>query len=85
MAKIIGQKIGGGSSILTTPIQVTGLKAVGQDGGVLLTCDPPTEASYPYLKDYWVTFKKASEGAIQHPYDGRHRIFPKPPAETGQA
>lgn len=84
MAKIIGQKIGGGSSILTTPIQVTGLKATGKDGGVALSIDSPTEASYPYLKDYWVVWKKKSEGPIQHPYDGQHMTFAKPPLVTGQ-
>lgn len=66
---------GGGSSILTTPIQVTGLKAVGQDGGVALNIDPATEASYPYLKDYWVVWKKVSDGPIQNPYDGQHMTF----------
>lgn len=85
MAPIFGKSIGGGSSILTTPIQVTGLKAVGQDGGVLLTCDPVTEASYPYLKDYWVVWKKVSDGPIQNPYDGQHMTFAAPPpGPTGQ-
>ena len=73
--KIYGNKIGGGSSILTTPIQVTGLKAVGQDGGVLLTCDPVTEPSAPYLKDLWVVWKKKADGPIQNPYDGQHMTF----------
>lgn len=84
MAKIIGQKIGGGSSILTTPIQVTGLKATGKDGGIALSIDSPTEASYPYLKDYWVVWKKVSDGPIQHPYDGAHMTFDKPVLVTGQ-
>lgn len=73
---------GGGSSILTTPIQVTGLKAVGQDGGVALNIDPATEASYPYLKDYWVVWKKKADGPIQNPYDGQHMTFA---AQTGPA
>lgn len=77
MAKIIGQKIGGGSSILTTPAQVTGLKATGKDGGVALSIDAPTGISYPYLKDYWVVWKKKSDGDILHPYDGQHMIFNK--------
>lgn len=68
----------------TTPIQVTGLKAVGQDGGVALNIDPATEASYPYLKDYWVVWKKVSDGPIQNPYDGQHMTFDKPALVTGQ-
>ena len=84
MEKIIGQKIGGGSSILTTPIQVTGLKATGKDGGVALSIDPPTEASYPYLKDYWVVWKKKADGPIQHPYDGAHMTFAAGSPISGQ-
>jgi hypothetical protein len=75
---------GGGSSILTTPIQVTGLKAVGQDGGVALNIDPATEASYPYLKDYWVVWKKKADGPIQNPYDGQHMTFEKMLLPTSQ-
>lgn len=62
----------------TTPDQVTGLQAVSSEEGILLSVDQPTEESYEYLKDYWVTFKLASEGEIQHPYDGEHIIFAKP-------
>ena len=85
MAPIFGKSIGGGSSILTTPIQVTGLKATGKDGGVALSIDSPTEASYPYLKDYWVVWKKASDGPIQHPYDGAHMTFAAGQPVSGQA
>lgn len=62
----------------TTPDQVTGLQAVSSEEGILLSVDQPTEESYEYLKDYWVTFKLASEGEIQHPYDGEYIIFAKP-------
>ena len=65
----------------TTPDQVTGLQAVSSEEGILLSVDRPTEESYEYLKDYWVTFKLASEGEIQHPYDGEHIIFAKPENE----
>jgi len=77
MSIIFGTSGQGKQLARTTPIQVTGLKAVGENGGVALSIDPPSEASYAYLKDYWVTFKKASEGAILHPYDGQHMVFPK--------
>lgn len=85
MAPIFGKSIGGGSSILTTPIQVTGLKATGKDGGVALSVDAPTEISYPYLKDYWVVWKKVSDGPIQHPYDGAHMTFAAGGPVSGQA
>ena len=65
----------------TTPDQVTGFKAVSAEEGILLTIDPPTQESSPYLKDYWVTFKIASEGEIQHPYDVGHMIFEKSTGE----
>ncbi len=77
MSIIFGTSGQGKQLARTTPIQVTGLKAVGENGGVALSIDPPSEASYAYLKDYWVTFKKASRGAILHPYDGEHMVFPK--------
>ncbi len=78
MAVLFGKSVGGGSSLFTTPDQVTGLQAVSSEEGILLSVDQPTEESYEYLKDYWVTFKLASEGEIQHPYDGEHIIFEKP-------
>lgn len=77
MSVIFGTSGQGKQLARTTPIQVTGLKALGENGGVSLSIDPPSEASYAYLKDYWVTFKKASQGAILHPYDGEHMVFPK--------
>lgn len=84
MSVILGTSGQGKQLARTTPIQVTGLKALGQDGGVLLTCDPPTEASYPYLQDYWVVWKKKSEGPIQHPYDGKHMTFAAGQPVSGQ-
>ena len=79
--------LGGGGLVKqlanTTPDQVTGLQAVSSEDGILLSVDQPTEESYEYLKDYWVTFKLASEGEIQHPYDGEHIIFAKPPFIPG--
>lgn len=83
MAVLFGKSVGGGSSLFTTPDQVTGLQAVSSEEGILLSVDQPTEESYEYLKDYWVTFKLASEGEIQHPYDGEHIIFAKPPFIPG--
>lgn len=83
MSVIFGTSGQGKQLARTTPIQVTGLKAVGQNGGVALSINPPSEASYAYLKDYWVTFKKASQGQIQHPYDGQHMVFPKDQAPAG--
>ena len=81
MAVLFGKSVGGGSSLFTTPDQVTGLQAVSSEEGILLSVDQPTEESYEYLKDYWVTFKIASEGEIQHPYDGGHMIFEKSTGE----
>lgn len=83
MSVIFGTSGQGKQLARTTPIQVTGLKAVGENGGVALSIDPPSEASYAYLKDYWVTFKKASQGAILHPYDGEHMVFSKGQAPAG--
>lgn len=59
----------------TLPNQVLGMKAVVNADGVVITCDPPTELSSLYLKDYWVTFKPTSQGEIRHPYDGEHMTF----------
>lgn len=84
MSVILGTSGQGKQLARTTPIQVTGLKAVGQDGGVLLTCDPVTEASAPYIQDYWVTWKKASEGPVAHPYDGAHMTFAAGQPISGQ-
>lgn len=84
MSLILGTSGQGKQLARTTPIQVTGLKAVGQDGGVLLTCDPATEASAPYLKDLWVVWKKKADGPIQNPYDGQHMTFAAQTGPVGQ-
>lgn len=84
MSLILGNGGQGKQLARTTPIQVTGLKAVGQDGGVLLTCDPATEASAPYLKDLWVVWKKKADGPIQNPYDGQHMTFAAQTGPVGQ-
>lgn len=81
MAGLLGKSVGGGSSLFTTPDQVTGLQAVNTEEGIWISIDFPTEQSYPYLKDYWVTFKPASEGEIQNPYDGEYIIAEKPQNE----
>ena len=77
MAVLFGKSVGGGSSLFTTPDQVTGFKGEVSEEGIELRVDKPSEMSDLYLKDYWVTFKPSSQGDVEHPYDGNHLIFMK--------
>ena len=77
MAVLFGKSVGGGSSLFTTPDQVTGFRGEASEEGIELRVDKPSEMSDLYLKDYWVTFKPSSQGDVEHPYDGSHLIFMK--------
>ena len=68
----------------TLPNPATGFKATVEERGIVLSCDGPSEVSGAYLKDYWVVYKKVSEGEIEHPYDGEHLIFEGLPPVSGQ-